>query len=769
MTAGGWAIGVDVGGTKIAAAAVDPATAQVRFRRQVATRAKRPAAEIVADIAEQARAIADEVNSAGAGVAGVGIGVPELVSPAGEILTPFLLDWTAAPLPRTIAGAPVVIASDVRAAALAEARFGSGRAFRQFVYVSVGTGISSTLVVDGVPLAGARGGAVVLSTGPISVPDERGGWTRFVLEEYASGPSLVSRYAAATGRSLPNAEAVLAAAASGDVDAACIIDAGARALGSAIAWLINVLDPETIVLGGGLGAADGRFGDGVRAAIAEHVWNPEARHLPVLPAALGGDAGLIGAALTATDIANRPQPTDEGRDHTLNEQTSLSSSTAASAPRDRFGGFEQPQRSVDDAARLLKRLYLTERETMRALGARQMAVANWELKAATPRHMWHDSMHADALRNRVLELRYPRRDVEVGHDPDLVAFLDHLTRAENDAEFALGVYTVLKPALIAAYHGYLARADELNDAPSIYQVSHILVDEQEHLSAIEPVLAGLPVDEVTAAQPWVEHLRAHLDAIGGLAGDGPRSDIPHDPGYAGRPPYEVPARAVRDPRFSPAVVESPIRPVNNQRERQVWYAIDHANEVWAAEVPGAFMWVYRDMPWNFYTDVARWSYDEMRHSLSGIRRLNAWGFEMGVDYPMVGDPYHAILEKGGDLRDVLALLYFFEKDAPAHRQKTTRVFRAMEDMATTQDTDYDWADEAIHLKYGYTWLQHMLGDEKERLPEIVARAGEMWDTWLAERWERGEDGYGPFMERIDARIAEDEREALTVAGNDRSA
>lgn len=768
MTQRAWAIGVDVGGTKIATAAVDPLTAEVVFRRQIATRAERPAAEIVADIVQEIDTVATELSLAGDRAVAVGVGVPEIVSPTGEILTDFLFDWTTSPLPGDVAALPVHIASDVRAAALAEARFGAGRAYQQFVFVSVGTGISSALVVDGVPFTGARGGAVVLSTGPISVPDEHGNWTRFVLEEYASGPALVQRYAAATGRSVPDAAALLAAAAAGDVEAANIIDAAAQALGSAIAWLVNVLDPQAIVLGGGLGSAAGRFQDGVRAAIAAHVWNPAARQLPVLPAALGAHAGLIGAALSAADHVTLATAANERRDHTLNEHTPLSSPEATPPPRDRFGGFEQPQRSVDDAAKLLKRLYLTERESMRALGARQMAVANWELKVATPRHMWHDSMHADALRNRVLELRYPRRDVEVGHDPDLIAFLDHLTRAESDAEFALGVYTVLKPAMIEAYQGYLERADELNDAPSIYQINHILIDEQEQLAAIAPVLAGLPPDKVAAAQPWVANLRAHLAAIGGLAGDGPRSEAPATPGYADRPPYEVPTRAVRDPRFSPATVESPTRPATTQRERQVWYAIDHANEVWAAEVPGAFMWAYRDMPWNFYTDVARWSYDEMRHSLSGVRRLTAWGFETGVDYPMVGDPYHAILEKGGDLRDVLALLYYFEKDAPAHRQKTTRQFRAMDDMATTQDTDYDWADEAIHLKYGYTWLQHMLGDEKERLPEVVARAGEMWDTWLAERWERGEDGYGPFIERIDARIAEAEREALAVAGSDRS-
>jgi hypothetical protein len=64
-------------------------------------------------------------------------------------------------------------------------------------------------------------------------------------------------------------------------------------------------------------------------------------------------------------------------------------------------------------------------------------------------------------------------------------------------------------------------------------------------------------------------------------------------------------------------------------------------------------------------------------------------------------------------------------------------------------------------------LQHLLGNDKERMNEVVSRAGEMWDTWLAERWERGEDGYGPFMERIDAKIAAAEQAALAATGGER--
>src|SRR3954466_10456359 len=99
--------------------------------------------------------------------------------------------------------------------------------------------------------------------------------------------------------------------------------------------------------------------------------------------------------------------------------------------RNRFRNYSQLKRGVEDSAQLLQRLYLAEREIMRALGGWHMSIQNWELKTLTPRHLWHDSLHANALRLRVLELRYPRRDFDSRHDPQLVAFLGELTRAQT--------------------------------------------------------------------------------------------------------------------------------------------------------------------------------------------------------------------------------------------------------------------------------------------------------------------------------------------------
>jgi glucokinase len=296
-----WLVGVDVGGTKIAAGAVDPGSGAVRLRREQSTLPERGPYAVMADIVSMVAAISEAMQNEARAPGAIGVGVPELVDAEGRIRSAHVLDWSALPLTERLAPiAPTHIESDVRAAARAEAMFGAGTDFDLFVYVSIGTGISSSVVQDGVPLVGARGGALVLSSGSLGVPcPECSNWTEFVLETYASGPALARRYAEATNQAVSSAETVLAAANAGEPTAIQIVDSAADALGSALGWLVNVIDPEAIVVGGGLGLAPGRFRDRLIEATGNHIWNPAARHLPFLPASLGADAGVIGAALAA--------------------------------------------------------------------------------------------------------------------------------------------------------------------------------------------------------------------------------------------------------------------------------------------------------------------------------------------------------------------------------------------------------------------------------------------------------------------------------------
>ena len=296
-----WLIGVDVGGTKIAFGAVDPRDGRVAHRREIPTCPQRGMEAIASDILTNGIAIARRLLGEHRWASALGVGLPELVDTDGEIRSAHLLNWSSFPLAQRLrAVAPPHITSDVRAAALAEAVFGAGKDFELFAYVSIGTGISSAVVQDGEPLVGARGGALVLSSGTLGVPcPECSNWTEFVLESYASGPALARRYAEATNQAVAGAEVVLAAANSGEPAAEQIVDSAADALGSALGWLVNVIDPEAIVVGGGLGLAPGRFRVRLIEATRNHIWNPAARNLPFLPASLGANAGVIGAALSA--------------------------------------------------------------------------------------------------------------------------------------------------------------------------------------------------------------------------------------------------------------------------------------------------------------------------------------------------------------------------------------------------------------------------------------------------------------------------------------
>lgn len=317
MTSDRWAIGIDIGGTKIAAGLLHAESGEAVAQRSLPTRPERGGAAILAAVAAIADHLAGEARARGKAVGSLGVGVPEIVDPNGQITSDHVFDWRTLPVAdRLDAIAPATIAADVRAAALAEARLGAGRPFASFVYVSIGTGISSTLVLDGKPLTGARGAALVLSSGPLSLPCSRcGAIEPFVLEEYASGPALACRYREQSGHEVSTAEAVLSAARAGDTVAMDIVASAATALGSAIGWLVNAMDPEAVILGGGLGAAPGPYWDTLNAATRRAIWNPAARSLPILPARLGSDAGWIGAALTASErsdmtdcgsVLNRP-------------------------------------------------------------------------------------------------------------------------------------------------------------------------------------------------------------------------------------------------------------------------------------------------------------------------------------------------------------------------------------------------------------------------------------------------------------------------------
>ncbi len=265
-------IGIDVGGTKIAAGLVEVETGRISEAVVVLTLASRPPIEILRQCVAIAADLADH---APARPVAIGIGVCELVGRDGRITSANSFDWRTLDVAAVFAAlGPCRVESDMRAAARAESCVGAGASFESFLYAGVGTGAACALVDGGVVRVGARGNAMYLGTP--------------ALEPRSGGAELNRRFGADLD---------------GAMDDPAIAEAIARAaadVGEAIGIVVNAVDPDAVVVGGGLGTNE-RYFTWLEAAVRATIYARDTAQLPIVRSTLGGYAGVIGAAMAAWD------------------------------------------------------------------------------------------------------------------------------------------------------------------------------------------------------------------------------------------------------------------------------------------------------------------------------------------------------------------------------------------------------------------------------------------------------------------------------------
>jgi len=290
-------IGVDLGGTSVRAVAVGPGG---KVLHQLATthtaRDYQAVLSLLSRVVTECRRAVD-LPAAAAGVALAGW----FSADREELLTAANLGIGRVPLRRDLEqrlGLPVAVDNDGNAAALAEARAGAGRAARMLVMLTIGTGVGGGIVAGGSLITGAAGLGGELG----HIPADRDGplcacGGRGCLEAYASGPAIARSWPRA-GKAAATAEDVVAAARSGDPTAAAVLRAAGAAIGRVVAGLVPVLNPDIVLLGGGLimGATDLVLVP-ARLALADAL--PLSRMSPAPPvrlASCGPGAGALGAA-----------------------------------------------------------------------------------------------------------------------------------------------------------------------------------------------------------------------------------------------------------------------------------------------------------------------------------------------------------------------------------------------------------------------------------------------------------------------------------------
>lgn len=292
------------------------ARGEIRVRREVSTVHRDPkatvaaAAALVEEVCQEAGFPRDRLQA-------VGVTVPGLVNAAnGRVAIAPNLEWTEVPIRDMLVaalGVPVVVNNVTNAGAIAEGRVGVAKGVRSFVWAYVGSGVGAGIVIDGHLFSGTHGFSgeighcAVVDGGPECACGMRG-----CLETLVSGRAIVRAAEAALAQgeatslsdlALLNAATIADAARAGDSVAKRIFADLAEHLGVGISYLINILDPQMVVLGGGVMEASDLLLEGTQASMARH--SLKGARVPVVVSALGDDAGLIGSVFAAMDQSVR--------------------------------------------------------------------------------------------------------------------------------------------------------------------------------------------------------------------------------------------------------------------------------------------------------------------------------------------------------------------------------------------------------------------------------------------------------------------------------
>jgi glucokinase len=297
---------LDIGGTKIAAGLVDPSGALVH--RAIRPTPKNQSAEQVWALTRGM--ITDVMRAAGGAIRAVGIGSAGPIDLAAGTVSPINIPcWRGFPLRDRVAAVvprmPVQLAGDGVCMALGEHWLGAGRGADFVLGMVVSTGVGGGLVLDGVPYHGRTGNAGHVGHVVVELdgqPCSCGG--HGCVETVAAGPWM-TRWALANGWAAPpgaDAMALAEAADAGDAVAVRAFRRGAGALAAMIASVAAVCDLDLVVVGGGVAKSGRTLFDPLDEALAGYAGLDFIRGLRVVPAALGGDAGLIGAAALVSSV-----------------------------------------------------------------------------------------------------------------------------------------------------------------------------------------------------------------------------------------------------------------------------------------------------------------------------------------------------------------------------------------------------------------------------------------------------------------------------------
>jgi hypothetical protein len=388
---------------------------------------------------------------------------------------------------------------------------------------------------------------------------------------------------------------------------------------------------------------------------------------------------------------------------------------------------KRPGLSVDQCAARLHALAYAEERLMRLQAAHIVSVPEWDVKVLLGRLQYEDAQHADQLKARLPELRISRKKAFDTPDTPLRDVFDEAMHAANTVELLASLALVFKPALLQAYHDYLAASNSLADYPTIRSLKMIIAEEQETLTLLEAAYRDVvqtPAKEAEA-NAWAKILGDLLAAAGGIDGTGNVDARKLQPVRAAVP-YTIPRKASRDHTFRQ--IWDFVHVENEQAaERFAQMLATRLSEITAAEGLAFVLCEVEGQPWPFYVDISRHLWDEIRHTLFGEAATeHIFGdraampirdFDLTYVFAMTPLQQYAALGLGIEA----AMM----KYPPGKREEYEFCRDVVQHPLMTTFQDFDWADEVLHVNIARRQLKDWFRGSQQELMALAQQGVEL--------------------------------------------
>jgi hypothetical protein len=388
----------------------------------------------------------------------------------------------------------------------------------------------------------------------------------------------------------------------------------------------------------------------------------------------------------------------------------------------RFAGIEHPEKissiDVKTNSLRLRRMEYVLRELLRVGAGHLPARKEWELKQAIGRHAFEDAENASLLRDRILELRTTEAQIQKNPDGFLSLLMEEVIHAESDAEYLLGIYEVLRPALLETMTRHAAETQPLVDQPTTRVLGIIQNDLRQQIELGKALIREfVNASARRKTEPYLQRLRSLIDEVGGIDGAGEVGESTPKR-WRSVKPYALPLKCARPDDFGPRVytrqpgcLDPNVSDAENA-QRELMRA--RQEEMIAAELVAGVLYSQPNMPWEFYRSLARHMWDEVRHSAFGQVALESHGINWRPCPHFVTEYDQLQCEAPAKAYTLLSLGIEHTLMARSGKQREVKMCAEIfKDPQMTLFQDYDWADEVTHAGFGKKWASAFFDDNFE--------------------------------------------------------